>query len=275
MATTRSSQDSAKSSPASTGKSDRKAGTKRSAGPQSSPPAKRGRPSKKAKEQKTIEETMNGIEDDKDVAEQINGDAKEIDNESTEVAESNEQNSKESEDAGTEKAEAKSNGIQDGQKNAFDKVKADAGEVKKAAEQEQEEKRENIAKNNESVIEDEERAAAIPSSILEKGIIYFIFRPRVNVESPQGVEDIARTYIYLRPLPLGAKIGEGPLEDAGNTRILALPKKVLPESGKDRFLVFVDNPKAAVPEMKQQMEGNEYPTKTSGYAPLLPRSRTA
>jgi hypothetical protein len=272
MATTRSSQGSAKSSPASGSKSGSKAGGKRSAEPQPSPAAKRGRPSKKAKEQKTIEETMNGTEDDKDVAEQVDGDAdkqsaadsQEVDGEPMEAVESHEKKGKESEASGTEKAELKSNGLQEGEKNAFDEVKADEGEVKKAAEQELEENRENIANNDKSVVEDAERAAAIPSSILEKGIIYFVFRPRVGVENPQGVEDVARTHIFLRPLPLGAKIGEGPLEDAGNTRVLALPKKVLPQSGKDRFLVFVDNSKAAVPELKNQIAANEYATKTSG-----------
>ena len=72
--------------------------------------------------------------------------------------------------------------------------------------------------------------------MLEKGIIYFFFRGRVDVEKPQGAQDIARSYLVLRPLPLGAKLGEGPLEDVGNCRLLALPKKVLPVSQDDRFM---------------------------------------
>ncbi len=76
----------------------------------------------------------------------------------------------------------------------------------------------------------------MPSTILEKGIIYFFFRGRVGIEEPQGVQDVARSYIVLRPLPLGAKLGEGPLEDLGNNRLLALPKKVLPVSHRDRFM---------------------------------------
>ena len=81
------------------------------------------------------------------------------------------------------------------------KVKADADEVKKASEEEQESKTKDVVENNNSVIEDEEREAKIPSSILEKGIIYFFFRGRVGVEDPQGIEDVARSYIVLRPLP--------------------------------------------------------------------------
>ena len=80
----------------------------------------------------------------------------------------------------------------------------------------------------------------MPSTILEKGIIYFFFRARVGIDEPQGVKDIARSYLVLRPLPLSAKLGEGPLEETHQNRLLALPKKVLPVSHQDRFmLVFL------------------------------------
>ncbi|PMD42682.1 hypothetical protein L207DRAFT_543305 [Hyaloscypha variabilis F] len=273
MATTRSSHDSAKSSPTSskTG-SATKARGKRSAETQSSPPAKRGRPAKKAKEQKTIEETLNGVEDDKDIAKQINGeteeqsngDAKDSEAEPMEGTETQEQEVKDSTDAGARNAGGKPNGLQDGEKNAFDEVKADVGEVKEAAQKEQEEKSETIANNDKSVVEDKQRAAAIPSSILEKGVVYFFFRGRVGVEEPQGIEDVARSYIVLHPLPLGAKLGEGPLEDSGDARLLALPKKVLPTSGKDRFLVFVEKAKTTVKEIREQFASNKYATKTTG-----------
>merc|ERR1711964_846672 len=79
-----------------------------------------------------------------------------------------------------------------GEKNAFDEVKADTDDVKKAANKEQEEKSKEIMNNNKSVVEDDKREAAIPSSILEKGIVYFFFRGRVGVEDPQGIEDVAK-----------------------------------------------------------------------------------
>ncbi|KAJ5046604.1 uncharacterized protein L3040_003843 [Drepanopeziza brunnea f. sp. 'multigermtubi'] len=110
----------------------------------------------------------------------------------------------------------------------------------------------------------EKREAAIPSSILEKGIIYFFFRARVGVEDPNGIEDVARSYIVLRPLPLGAKLGEGPLEDSGNARLLALPKKMLPKSRQDRFLVFVEQPNATIKDLREQFSSNDYATQTSG-----------
>ncbi|KAM0254003.1 hypothetical protein ACHAQJ_006973 [Trichoderma viride] len=105
----------------------------------------------------------------------------------------------------------------------------------------------------------------IPSSILEKGIIYFFIRGRVDVDKPEEVNDIARTFIILRPIPHDAKLREGPLLDVGNTRIIILPKKVLPSSGRERFLTFVEKSGASYDEIKGQfLAGEDYETKTKG-----------
>ncbi|KAH6605773.1 hypothetical protein Trco_004926 [Trichoderma cornu-damae] len=105
----------------------------------------------------------------------------------------------------------------------------------------------------------------VPSSILEKGIVYFLVRARVDVEAPGEVGDIARTFIILRPIPHDAKLREGPLPDAGHTRILILPKKVLPASGRERFMAFVEKSGASYDEIKGQfLAGEEYETKTKG-----------
>ncbi|KAG9251183.1 uncharacterized protein F5Z01DRAFT_298705 [Emericellopsis atlantica] len=104
-----------------------------------------------------------------------------------------------------------------------------------------------------------------PSSILEKGIIYFFIRGRVNVESPTSVEDIARSFMLLRPLPHDAKLTEGKIGDAGNIRIVVLPKKVFPKSGRDRFLSFVEKTGTSFDEIKNEfLEGANYDTKTAG-----------
>lgn len=108
------------------------------------------------------------------------------------------------------------------------------------------------------------REGSAPSSILEKGIIYFFFRGRVNMEEPSNVGDIARSYIVLRPIPHGAKIGNGPIEDAGMNRLLALPKKVLPSTSKDRFMVFVEKANASLEEIKSSLGASDYLTKTAG-----------
>ncbi len=119
-------------------------------------------------------------------------------------------------------------------------------------------------KSDSAVEKSSEREKSTPSSILEKGIIYFFFRGRVNVEEPSDVGDIARSYIVLRPLPHGAKLGDGPIGDAGNNRLLALPKKVLPVSPKDRFMVFVEKSNASMEEIKDAFASSDYMTKTAG-----------
>ncbi|KAK1635538.1 hypothetical protein BDP81DRAFT_322036 [Colletotrichum phormii] len=103
----------------------------------------------------------------------------------------------------------------------------------------------------------------IPSTILEKGIIYFFFRARVNTDGAEEVDDIARSYMILRPLATDSKLGDGPIGDAGNTRLLALPKKVFPETDRDKFMVFVEKAGASFAELKEQfLSGADNQTKS-------------
>ena len=105
----------------------------------------------------------------------------------------------------------------------------------------------------------------VPSNILEKGIVYFFIRGRVNIEEPSSVTDIQRSFMILRPIHTDAKLGEGTIGDAGNTRLLALPKKVFPQSGKDRFMVFVEKSGASFQQLKDEfLQGEDYETKTVG-----------
>ncbi len=120
-------------------------------------------------------------------------------------------------------------------------------------------------KRDGSAVEAGGRDVDVSSNILEKGIIYFFFRARVNVDEPQDTNDIARSYMVLRPLPHNAKLGEGPIGDQGNNRLLAIPKKVLPISGKDRFMCFVEKAKTSFQELKDDfMSASDYATKTAG-----------
>ncbi|WQF80587.1 hypothetical protein CDEST_05601 [Colletotrichum destructivum] len=106
------------------------------------------------------------------------------------------------------------------------------------------------------------KRSKVPSNILEKGIVYFFFRGRVNTEKTEDVDDIARSYIILRPMATDSKLGDGPIGDAGNTRLLALPKKVLPESGRDRFMAFVEKSGTSFKELKEQfLSGADNQTK--------------
>jgi len=40
---------------------------------------------------------------------------------------------------------------------------------------------------------------------------------------------------------------------------------MLPKSGKDRFLVFVDKSNASIKDLRERFKRNEYSTKTSGF----------
>jgi hypothetical protein len=116
-----------------------------------------------------------------------------------------------------------------------------------------------------AVVEEQEREQAMPSSILEKGLIYFFSRGRVGVDDPESVQDLARSYFVLRPLPAGAKLTDGAIQDVSNNRLIALPKKVWPKSGKDRFMAFVEKGKTSMETLKEEFfQGSEYNTKTMG-----------
>ncbi|XDG03805.1 hypothetical protein ABKA04_003420 [Annulohypoxylon sp. FPYF3050] len=109
------------------------------------------------------------------------------------------------------------------------------------------------------------REGIVPSSILEKGIIYFFIRGRVGIDEPSSVDDIRRSYVVLRPLSKDAKLGEGTIGDAGNSRLIAIPKKVLPSSGRDRWIAFVEKSHASFQTLKDEfISASDYVTKTAG-----------
>lgn len=71
--------------------------------------------------------------------------------------------------------------------------------------------------------------------------------------------------MVLRPIPNDAKLGDGPIGDAGNSRLIAIPKKVLPQSGKDRWIAFVEKTNASFEKLKGEfLAANDYDTKTAG-----------
>lgn len=101
--------------------------------------------------------------------------------------------------------------------------------------------------------------------MLEKGVIYFFTRGRVGVDTMESPQDIQRSYFVLRPLPEGGKLTDGPIEDMKNNRLIALPKKVWPKSGKDRFMAFVEKGKTTLQDLKDNFfQGSEYSTQTTG-----------
>ena len=159
--------------------------------------------------------------------------------------------------------DAKANGEKEPKENGFDALMDHSGkdEDKNVTDEGTGSK---VSKAEDAVEDSTQREEATPSNILEKGIIYFFFRGRVGINEPTNVNDIARSYIVLRPLPHGAKLADGPIGDAGNNRMLALPKKVLPLSPKDRFMTFVEKSNTSRNDIKSQLSSSDYTTKTVG-----------
>lgn len=113
----------------------------------------------------------------------------------------------------------------------------------------------------------EEREAVVSSNVLENGIIYFFFRPRVNVENPHSVNDVARSFFVLRPTPLGAELdeGQGPLDKDARCRLLMLPKKKLPTSPKERDMGFVEKAGQTIKDLQENfIASSTYQTATRG-----------
>lgn len=113
----------------------------------------------------------------------------------------------------------------------------------------------------------EEREEVVSSNILEKGIIYFFFRPRVNVDDPHGMGDVARSFFVLRPTPLGAELNEnqGPVDKDARCRLLILPKKKFPTSRGEREMGFVEKGGQSMKDLHDSfIAARHYETATRG-----------
>ncbi|KID94736.1 BTB domain transcription factor, partial [Metarhizium majus ARSEF 297] len=103
-----------------------------------------------------------------------------------------------------------------------------------------------------------------PPRVLEKGVLYYFIRGRVGIDEPKSIDDIARGYLILRPIPDDAKL-HGALPASATARLIALPKKALPASPKDRFMAFVEKSHASYDELGAKfLKGDVYETKTAG-----------
>jgi len=119
----------------------------------------------------------------------------------------------------------------------------------------------------------EESQPSLAVKILEKGIVYFFTRGRVNVDEPQSIVDIARSYLILRPVPPEETFGGSSpnLDGAKRARILVLPRKTLPKKRGERMMAFVDRAGESVAELGEDfLQGAEYETKTVGTSHVPP-----
>lgn len=103
------------------------------------------------------------------------------------------------------------------------------------------------------------------AQILERGIIYFFLRGRVNTDTPSSVSEIARTYFLLRPMTPSSPPSNLPSSLANKCRVLVVPKKTFPTSGRERWISFVEKVGASFADLKDSfLGGNDYETKTRG-----------
>jgi hypothetical protein len=238
MAGTRSSTRNAGNSSSPAKGDDAVAGAKRK--PEAEPSPKRSR--KATKKQATLEESGITKDEDsemKDASDQDSGkqDGNEATNKKVEVK---------SDDNDTDpKVDAPND---EAKKTASDS--AAKVDTNKEYEVEDTASKPDTANDNGAIEESSQREKQIPSNILEKGLIYFFTRNRVGIDDADSVGDLQRTFFVLRPLPAGAKLGDGAIPDLENNRLFALPKKTFPKSHNDRFMAFVEKSNSTIQDLK-------------------------
>jgi hypothetical protein len=97
---------------------------------------------------------------------------------------------------------------------------------------------------------------------LERGDIYFFYRPRVEHESAQGLEDVQRFHLVLKP-------------DSGPFRLITVGRKRLPEiRDRERNWAYVEKVARSPEEISAELARYTYETKTRGER-VQPEARPA
>lgn len=99
--------------------------------------------------------------------------------------------------------------------------------------------------------------------LLEKGLIYFFYKPKVSVEGEaESVDDVQRSFLVLKPLK--GHLKKEPVS-AGGARLIALPKKTLPTPmNHGRNLTFVTKANASMEDIRGELHSLQYETATMG-----------
>jgi hypothetical protein len=100
---------------------------------------------------------------------------------------------------------------------------------------------------------------------LEKGDVFFFYRPRVEEEAPSGQEDLQRLYLVLVP------------EQEDRVRLAIIGQKELPDpskKGKARYWGFIDMVRKSPGTIMEELGEETYQTKTRGER-HLPAARPA
>ena len=101
-------------------------------------------------------------------------------------------------------------------------------------------------------------------NILETGHVYFFYRPRVEKDRAESLEDVERFYLVLHP------------RDKQVWRLLIVGRKRLPEvkDGKERVWGFVAKVGHKPEEVEDELDRHSYGTKTRGER-VQPEARPA
>ena len=98
--------------------------------------------------------------------------------------------------------------------------------------------------------------------IVEKGDIYFAYRPRVEENEAEGLGDVQRFYMVLKP-------------QGGPFRVAVLGRKRLPEADRhERIWGFIDMVAKSGTAIESEFKQHRYGTKTRGER-TLPAARPA
>lgn len=91
-----------------------------------------------------------------------------------------------------------------------------------------------------------------PAEILERGNIYFLYRPKVNEEDPSSLSDVQRFFVVLSP------------DEGRAARLLVVGRKRLPATERhERSWGFVERTAAAA-EIAKELGEEAYETRTRG-----------
>ena len=105
----------------------------------------------------------------------------------------------------------------------------------------------------------ETQVKAHENPLLERGDIYFLYRPRVGHEEAQGLGDVERFYILLKPWRRQVY------------RLIILGRKRLPDPEQhDRFWAFVWRVFKDRDELNEELGEKGYATKTRGIRKVAP-----
>lgn len=90
------------------------------------------------------------------------------------------------------------------------------------------------------------------ADVLERGDIYFLYRPRVDHSSAGGLEDVQRFFVILSP------------RGASTYRLIVIGRKKLPEvhSHRDRAWGSVGKVGSRAEDLEDELDALTYPTKT-------------